>query len=244
MTARLTVACWKWRAAPGYRTAFDAGHVNTLRRMVARHYDRPHDFACITDDPAGLDPGVRVIPLWDDLAGLPNPRGRHLPSCYRRLKAFSDEAAALIGPRFVSLDLDVVIVGDMTPLWDRPEDFVIWGGTAGRSGPRRTWYNGSMFLLTAGARRAVWDDFDPVASPAAADAAGQFGSDQGWIAHRLGPGQPTWTAADGVYSWRVDLKPAGGALPAGARIVIFHGKHDPWHDESRRAAPWIDTHYR
>jgi hypothetical protein len=43
---------------------------------------------------------------------VPSPCGARQPSCYRRLKAFSAEAARCSAPRFVSLDLDCVITGD------------------------------------------------------------------------------------------------------------------------------------
>lgn len=233
----LSICTFKWRT-PGYRSVFTARHVNILARMVGRNYRAPHQVVCITDDPAGLDPAIRVIPLWDDHATLRNPMGGRNPSCYRRLKLFSAEARDLVGERFVCIDLDVVITGDLRPLYDRTEDFVIWGDTH-----PRTFYNGSMWMMTAGARRQVWDDFDPVRSPMTSKAAGHFGSDQGWISHRLGPKEATWGRADGVYSFRVHIAPNGGALPDNARVVVFHGKIDPWHRDAQRHA-WVRENWR
>lgn len=234
----LDVVAFKWRAKAGYRSTFKAEHVNVLARMVKRNYAKPHRFSCITDDPAGIDPDIRIIPLWPDHATIPSPMGGGNPSCYRRLKVFSAEARDIIGPRFVCIDLDTVIVADMAPLFDRTEDFIIWGDTlAGTS------YNGSLFMLTAGARRQVWDTFHPVNSPRASRAAGQFGSDQGWIGACLGPNEARWSRADGVYSWRVHLHPHGGHLPPAAKIVIFHGKIDPWAREAQRVE-WIRKHWR
>jgi hypothetical protein len=109
----LTVVCWKWQAAKAYRSTFGAEAVNTLRRMVARHYARPHRFCCVTNDAEGLDPQVEVIPDREDFKDLPSPHGGHNPSCYRRLRLFEPEAGATFGPRYVSLDLDCVIVRDM-----------------------------------------------------------------------------------------------------------------------------------
>lgn len=206
--------------------------------MVRRNLRIDHEFCCITDDPLGIDSGIRIIPLWREHAGLPNPSIRNGPSCYRRLKMFSAGFSDLVGPRFVSLDLDCVITGDVTPLWDRPEDIVLWGGTTPHNH-----YNASMILMSAGARRRVWDEFDPAVSPMRAKAAGHLGSDQAWISHKLGPGEAMWSQADGVYSFRCDLTPKGGALPADARIVICHGKRDPWGPEMQRLA-WVREHWR
>lgn len=236
--APLTVVTWRWRPTPGYRSAFPVESVNVLRRMVARHFHRPHVFKCVTDDPAGLDPEVEVIPLWSDFANLPSPHGTKKPSCYRRLKAFSPDIAALFGPRFVSLDLDLVLTGDVTPLWTRREPFVIYGDTN-----PSTHYNGSMFLMTAAARRQVWDRFDPATSPQRARAAGCFGSDQGWISYCLGGGEPKWGTNDGVYSYRLHVAPAGGRLPQDARVVVFHGKTKPWDADVRRHQ-WLRVNWR
>lgn len=236
----LTVVTWFWRPPARYRSQFSAQHVNTLRAMVERHYADPHEFVCVTDAPEGLDPRVRVVPAWNDYAKIPSPHGGHNPSCYRRLRAFAPDIAAYFGERFVSIDLDTVIVGDMRPVWNRPEDFVAWGETNPKS-----FYNGSMWLLRAGTRTKVWDQFDPRTSPLRAKTAGKFGSDQGWLSFCLGKGEATWTTADGVYSYNVHLKkrPDGPTLPSDARIVMFHGSVDPWSAEAQRLS-WVRDHYR
>lgn len=209
--------------------------------MVDRHYRDPHEFVCVTDAPYGIDPDIRVVPAWNDFASLPSPHGGHNPSCYRRLRAFAPDIAPVLGERFVSIDLDTVIVGDVRPIWNRPEDFVAWGETNPRSH-----YNGSMWLLRAGARPQVWATFDPETSPAMTRAAGTFGSDQGWLSYCLGRGEPTWTTKDGVYSYNVHLKRTDGRpaqLPPDARIVMFHGSVDPWSPEAQRL-DWVRAHYR
>lgn len=243
-----SVVCWRWPPPRGYRSTYGPSTVNTLRKMVARNFARKHRFICVTDDSRGLDRQVEVIPAWNDFADVPSPANsmrkstRINPSCYRRLRAFHPEIAATFGSRFVSLDLDIVITGDLLPLWDRPEDFVIWGDTN-----PRTHYNGSMFLLSAGARPQVWTSFHPIESPKAAWNAGHFGSDQGWLSHCLGPGEATWTTADGVYSFRNHLGGEGPnpswRLPADARVVIWHGKYDPW-GSLGQSLRWVRTHYR
>lgn len=233
------VICWKWQT-PGYRSSYGSATVNALRAMVARHYPVPHRFLCVTDDPEGLDPSIEVVPDPKDFIAVPSPHGGKNPSCYRRLRAFAPDAGLLFGAtRFVTLDLDCVIVGDLRPLWDRPEDLVLWGDTN-----PRTHYNGSMILMTAGVRPDVWERFDPMRSPRLARASGCFGSDQGWISYCLGPGEAKWTRADGVYSFRNDIQPVHLArLPLNARMVMFHGAHDPWGPYAQRNCPWVREHY-
>lgn len=233
----LVVSCFKWKPHAGYRSEFRPETVNVLRAMVARHYPDPHAFVCITDDARGIDPDIRIVPLWSDFASVPSPHGGKNPSCYRRLKLFSAEAQQILGPRFVNLDLDCVITGDLRPLWNRPEDFMAWGDTH-----PRTYYNGSMILMTAGARKQVWETFDPARSPKLSMQAGCYGSDQGWISYCLGPKEAKWTKADGVYSYRNHLKTVTG-LPGNARMVMFHGSDDPWMPRVQARHPWIAQHW-
>lgn len=236
----LTIVTFKWRAPPGYRSSFRGEHVDILRRMVRRHYPAPHRFVCITDDPSGItEPDVECYELWPDFSTVRNPSGAKNPSCYRRLRLFAAKPGAFLGERFVCLDLDCVITDDMRPVWDREEDFVIWRSTT-NGNP----YNGSMFMLDAGARPQVWREFDPDTSPRLTRAAGLYGSDQAWIAYALGRDEPTWSAGHGVHSFRNEVSPNGGRLPAGARIVFFHGKHDPWDQEVYYRHAWVREHYR
>ena len=237
----IDVVCFKWKPAwVMYRSAYTGEHVNTLFDMVKRHYANPFRFSCVTDDPRGIDDRIRVLPLWDDHATLTSLHGIQNPSCYRRLRLFGRDARDLVGERFVWLDLDMVITGNLRPIFDRPEDLIMWEGTASRN-----FYNGAMVMMTAGARPKVWEDFDPVKSPRAAQAAGFLGSDQAWINHCLGPGEARWTRADGCYSWRMHLRFNRGILPADSRIVNFAGSSgDPWQKPIQRSAPWIAEHYR
>jgi hypothetical protein len=237
-TDPLTVVTWRWKPPFDYRSKFGPETVNVLRRMVARHYPHPHTFVCVTDDPDGIDPEVTVLKDFGDFADLRSQYGPRYPACYRRLRMFHPGAAEWFGQRFVSLDLDMVITGDLSRIWHRSEDVVLWGNTN-----PTTHYNGSMLLMTAGARPAVWTDFDPRVSPIRAKAAGQHGSDQGWISYRLGKGEATWTQKHGVYSYRNDIRPHGNRLPPEAKMVVFHGEHDPW-TPSIQAIPWVKGSYR
>ena len=56
---------YKWKPPPGYRSEFVAERVNTWRRGILRHYVGRAQFTCVTDDPAGIDPEIRCLPLWD-----------------------------------------------------------------------------------------------------------------------------------------------------------------------------------
>lgn len=229
---------FKWKSSGRYRSTFGAETVNTMLSGLGRHYAKPFRLTCITDDAKGISNEVRIVPLWDDWAHLPSPHGVSYPSCYRRLKLFSADAADIIGPYFACLDLDMVFTGDVTPLFEPDRDFQIWGDTA-----RLTPYNGSMWKMRAGSRRRVWDEFDPVESPRRSLKLGYVGSDQGWISACLGPHEAKWSQRDGVYSFRMHIQRYGYRLPPNARVVIFHGAVDPWSPLAQKIQ-WVRQHYR
>lgn len=238
----LKVITWLW-SQPNYRSKFEACHVNTLRSMVARNLSEPHEFVCLTNTPEGVDSSIRVVPV-SIVPDVPVPEGR--PNCFRRLWTFSDEAAEVIGPRILSLDLDCVITGELDSLIPRasgPIDFKMWGDTA-----RNTQYNGSMVYMRAGSRKQVWDNFiiDPAAAWKRTKASGMIGSDQAWISLTLGRGEAMWTGLDGVYSFRnqIAMRRPKRDLPSNARIVFFHGIPDPWDKAVQRDYSWIREHYR
>jgi hypothetical protein len=234
----LTFVTWKWTPEIGYRSTYPAKTVNVLKSMVDRWYQHPHRFVCVTDDGDGIDSSVEIIPAWNDYAHLQSPHGNRNPACYRRLRMFHPEIEKFFGPRFVSMDLDVVITGDLTPLFHRPEEFVAWGDTNNLPGSH---YNGSLILMTAGARSQVWTKFDPMKSPREALKAGCWGSDQGFISYCLGPGEARWSTADGVYSFRNHIRKSM-KLPENARLVSFHGRVDPWSSEGQ-GIDWVRKHW-
>lgn len=228
----LTVVCWIWRGERVYLPA----HVNALRRMLARHLHVPHRLVCITDETGDFDQGVTVMPTPAAamrLAHMKTPEGSRMPSCYRRLWVFSDEARCL-GERILLTDVDAVITGDITHLVERTESFVGWR-------PGQAWGNhervaGGMYLLSTGAHPEVWDDFGE-AGIGAARRAGYRGSDQAWLSYKLGRRAALWSDEDGIYALS-DIR--DGMLPEDARIVQFAGNVKPW---SFGVSPWVLDHY-
>ena len=141
----------------------------------------------------------------------------------------------------MSLDLDTVITGDLAPLFDRSEEFVIWNET---DWPETQHYNASIWLHTPGTRPQIWETFkaNPMRASREAYRAGGRGGDQAWISHVLGPGEAVFTPEQGVLSYRRHIEANGGRLPAHARIVNFHGIVDPW-SAPAQALPWVREHY-
>ena len=231
----LTFVCFKWQkptkgfVLPAAISAYTAEHVNTLQRMLQRHYHKPHRLICVTDDPRNIE--CETIPLWD--------KCKYLGGCFNRLYTFSPEMKHLFGSRFVCIDLDCVIVNDVTPLFDYDDEFIINSYNPVKlEGYPDQHYNGALYMMKAGARRKVWDAFDPVESVRLVQNSPELciGSDQAWIRLCLGKGEPRWGNHDGVWEFRQ----VTDTLPENARIVFFAGARDP----SQRRYRWVIEHWR
>jgi len=219
----LTIVGWLWRSDNLLR--YSPHHANIWARMIHRHLSIPHRFILMTDQlEAKFDPLIQPVPLWDVWRTLKNERwGATKPQCYVRLRAFAKEAEEIFGKRFVSMDLDCVVLRQLDPLFTRTEDFLIL-----RRDHHTTPYNGSMWMMTAGARHQVFDDFKGAES---IEAARKFiGTDQAWINCRLGPNEKGWDIKDGVWGWpRIRHQMSYRRRPPeGARIIFFYGGDKPW----------------
>lgn len=142
---------------------------------------------------------------------------------------FRPDAGEIFGERIACFDLDCVIGDSLDPLFDTDADFKMAVGTAS-SRP----YNGSMILMTAGARPQVYEDFSFEGAVAAGSK--YTGSDQAWIAHKLGPNEAKWTEKDGLCYHGLP-RPANVAR----RVSFFPGSRKPW---DYQGDPWISKHYR
>lgn len=257
----ITIVCWKWRPEKGSkhpekRRLFSAQHVNNLRSMLERHTTVAHRLMCVTDDPAGFHSSVEPVDI-----------GRHfgkfaeLGGCYRRLRSFDMVCGlALFGPRFVSVDLDVVIVGNVDHILKFGEDFRIWGDQY----RRRTPYCGSLWGMRPGARQQVWDRFekDPTGCRIQCQDRRFPGTDQAHISNMLYPREKTWGLEDGVLNFNtqvrksnagihrcadgklVEIQKRNGELPEGARMVFFNGKYDPSQPDLQDKYEWIGDLWR
>ena len=129
--------------------------------MLSRHLHVPYKFYCITDDLAGLDKGVEGVQIWES---------NGLKRC-RRLRIFDESMRSYFGDRILQLDIDCVIVNDITPLVNRPEPMVIWRCVPeiryvknlhktkpnGENGVGA--YNTSMVLMDTGLIPQLWPDY-------------------------------------------------------------------------------------
>ena len=248
----LTILGWLWKNPNPEGPQYEPEHANVWARMIHRHLSLPHRFLVVTDTPeAEFDPLITPIPLWDYWRDLKRPGlSEDLPQCFVRLFAWSAEFGDLLRrtfklppqdpARFVSIDIDCLVLDDLEPLLGRTEEFLIYRRFSANKANNRaaaTYYQGSMWMMNAGARRTVWQNFHGLESVERIDPR-RIGTDQAWICEVLGPDEPGWDLSDGVLSYQSHIACPGSIwhdhrpeeVPQfPARIVFFQGPVNPWH---------------
>lgn len=218
----VTVVSWKWG------TLFSAVWVNRLRAGLARHLHLPHELVCITDDPHGLDPEIRTMPMPE--------RDRDTPRCRRRVQMFDPAFARRLGTRLLAMDLDIVLVDDITPLIDRPEALVCWRVA------HSPVYSGAFLLMDAGALADLWTFYAQDPELVARRAGGSDQPILNFYLRRLRRQPAHWTDADGIVTYyghgyerfeHLGVGPRRRTLPPGARLVVLGSADTPVLEQGR-----------
>jgi hypothetical protein len=212
--------CWLWRGSGFWKETarYDEEHPCVLASMLKRHGG--HELLCVQDGSFDI-PGSVVMP----------EEVRQLPDYLPKLWAFSPEFHAIVGARFASIDLDVVVTGDLEPLLT--DDFRIWDSAVGEP------YNSSLFVLEPGKHQEIWTSLSPERLGKAKRRASRWTGDQSWIAHALGPSQPTFSEEQGVIRYRPRLH---RDEPKGVKAVFFCGPYCPRGELEN--AEWIERQWR
>lgn len=227
MNADLNILTMKWG------TLYSACDVNRLYRQVRCHLARPHRFVCFTDDAQDLAPGIEALPLPE--LGLPAGHG---DTRWRKLAIFRRDLAGLSGTALF-LDIDLVVVDDLSPFFDLPGAFhIIRDDDLFRPKPLRkvnpsrdrflhSVGNSSVFRFEIGKHAYILDAYlaDPVAATARYEISQQFQSAQLAAQGNLNYWPKGW-----CVSFKNDCVPRhlasfwrDPALPPSAKIVLFAG---------------------
>jgi hypothetical protein len=236
------VLCMKWG------TKYGADYVNRLYGMVRRHLRGDFQLVCLTDRSEGVRAEVKCLPI-PELAlpdGIPE-RG------WKKLTTFAADLHGLKGTALF-LDLDVVIVDDITPFFEVPGDFLIihdW------KRPQRITGNSSVYRFELGTHPEVLERFRAEHETIRA----RLRNEQAWLSEVLHQqGKLDYWPAAWCASWKYHCIPrfplnffTAPVVPQGARIIIFHGVVNPPDAIAGRsmgnwrrtlAAPWLEEHWR
>jgi hypothetical protein len=240
--APVTVLCMKWGAKYG------PDYVNRLYGMVARNLARPFRLVCLTDDAAGIRAEVICAPI-PALPPIAQPKERG----WRKLASFSPELAPLVDDVVLFLDVDVVVMGQLDPLFDEPAGFPLI----------RDWYhpwrlvgNSSVYRYRLAERADLFGDFcantDAIVS--------RFRNEQEYLtAFMAERGLLAFWPKAWCQSYRANCLPLwpmrlwqAPQAPPDCRVLVFHGEPKPPEAIDGRAglfatfrpSPWLAPYWR
>lgn len=224
----LTICTWLWG-----KSKYTSLYVERLHAGVKKHLKQPFRFMLMTE-------AYRTIELPEDIERHPieDEYLTAIRGCFARLRMFDvrwQKEKDIDGP-IVNLDLDLVITGSLDHLFKREESIVLLeGANAFNPCP----FNGSVFMVQAGAHYELWADFSMEAAKQMKYS--EFPDDQGWFWHKV-PHAATWKvgSSSGIWSFRKRNWPLGDVLPPYASIVAFPGHRDPAQFTHLK---WIKEHW-
>ena len=209
-TTQLVIAC----VCVGDK--YPAHYVTRIKSMAQRNTTYDTRFICITDrHDLNLAPAETIRPRRD------------LPGWYSKINLF-DPHNFPAGARVLYFDLDVVITGDLDPMWRAADPFVMIREFHPR--PEGA-HNSSVMSWTAGNyTREIFERFED-------DCTRRSWGDQECIWKIMGNERIVNWPDPWVRSFKYHGR---GGVPQDCRVMVFHG--DPKPDAI--AAPWISELWR
>lgn len=211
---------------------YSPDYVNKLYRAVARHLSLPHRFVCLTDDPTGIDPAVEIFPIPTMPVDISGPeRG------WTKILTFSGNLYDLRG-KCLFLDLDLVILDSIDDFFTLDGDVLIIRDWLKRDGTG----NSSVYRFDIGRHPEVLQAFVKQ-WPSLKQ---QYRNEQEFISaillqkNTLSYWPDNWCKSfkrHCMHSFPLSLfkEPE---VPAGAKIIAFHGHPNPHSAIEGRSGKW------
>ncbi len=247
------IICIKWG------TLFGPEYVNRLYSGVRRNIDADVRFLCMTEDSAGFHPDIEVLPLpvepyaaeMDKALAVANRQGAMRKVSLFKLGLIPDLEGPVLG-----FDLDVVITGDLTPIWQMAPGKVAMRHDWTEKRKGRPTGHGSVFRFDPAVHGFLYDDLAADPYKVVEDARG---SEQRYTSHKaMEKDAFAYIPEPYVVSFKYDCNPFPGnywrapTLPKDARVVCFHGRpkmseaidgySGSWIRRSK-PCPWLEDHW-
>ena len=220
------IICIKWG------NLFGPEYVNRLYSGVRRNIKLDVRFFCMTEHITGLHSDIEILKLpKEDFAdpmnaalALSNRQGAMRKTSLFRKGLIPDLEGPLLG-----FDLDVVITGDLTPIWEMSPGKIVMRHDWIEARKGRSTGHGSVFRFDPSLHGYLYSD---IAENAFYEVEKARGSEQRYTSHKaMERGDFDYIPESLVASFKhscLDLPPLNyfrpPKLPVNARVVCFHGR--------------------
>ena len=248
------IICIKWG------TLFGPEYVNRLYSGVRRNIKKDVRFFCMTEKASNLHPDIEVLEL--PMEPFAEPMNAALTvanrqGAMRKTSLFRDGLIPNLKGPLLGFDLDVVITGDLTPIWEMSPDKIIMRHDWVEARKGRPTGHGSVFRFDPSKHQYLYSE---LAKKPFEEVEKARGSEQRYTSHKaMDRGDFEYIPNNFVVSFKHDclelppmnyLRPP--KLPANARVVCFHGR--PKMPEAlagyrgsllrwARPAKWLEDHW-
>lgn len=236
----VNVICIKWG------NLYGPEYVNKLFSMTKTHLTIDFRFACMTDNPEGIDKNVEIFPIPE--LRVPAAKSR---SPWKKLTLLSEHIGDLSG-KTLFLDLDVVILDSLDPLFEYADEFTIIENWTQRG---RGIGNSSVFCFEIGKYADVLDYYKANVDAVIAE----YDNEQTFISKKID--HIKYWPEEWCRSFKFHSIPKGPlrylkepTIPKGCKILAFHGHPNP--DQAIigdyggritkyfKAATWLERYWR
>ena len=237
----VNIVCMKWG------NKYGPDYVNKLYNMVSKNLNRDFRFICFTEDGKGVQNNIEICPL----PRIKMPENKPERG-WRKLSILQKDLNEIKGT-CLFLDLDIVIVDNMDPIFELSGKFFI---AFDRRKKNSSIGNSSVFRFEAGENHDIYENFNNESSKILSI----FRNEQAYLSKMI--------VKKGIFqywpeSWCPSFKyhcvpnfPLNYVLspkiPEGAKIILFHGLPEPteaaegksgkWYRYIKKS-PWINDHW-
>ena len=216
-----------WIVCLKHGTKYSSEYVNKLFNMTKRNSSVPFSFACITENPTGLDSNIKVIPI---------PKFK-LEGWWIKPWVFSPDFP--LDGTILFLDLDLVVIKNIDELWlYSPNKFCIIRDFTRSTVKEWNKFNSSVFRFEKGSFSYVWENLIADTSQTT-----KMHGDQDWIFKQITDNFAFWPDEwMQSYKWEIRNKNdvvrdsngkrvfkhiANPVIGSKTKILVFHGEPKP-----------------
>lgn len=224
-TSPANIMCIKWG------TLFGPEYVNRLYSGVRRNIDGPVRFMCMTEHADGLHPDIEVLDLPVEPYAAPMAEALAVANrqgAMRKVSLFRPGLVPDLDGPVLGFDLDVVITGDLTPIWQMAPGHICMRHDWTEKRKGRPTGHGSVFRFDPALHGFLYED---LAANTYAEVEKARGSEQRYTSHKAMDNDCfTYIPGEYVASFKYDTNPfplnylRAPQLPPEARVICFHGR--------------------
>ncbi len=220
------IICIKWG------NLFGPEYVNRLYSGVRRNIKADVRFFCMTEQPSELHPDIEVLDLPVETFAKPMSAALAVANrqgAMRKTSLFRDGLIPSLEGPLLGFDLDVVITGDLTPIWEMSPGKIIMRHDWIEARKGRPTGHGSVFRFDPARHGYLYSE---LAENPYKEVEKARGSEQRYTSHKaMEKGDFDYIPGDLVVSFKhgcLYLPPMNylrpPSLPLNARVVCFHGR--------------------